>query len=147
MILYIIIVRGDRAARRAPPAGGTVWFDKLLHFGNSVLIGLVAFLVVYALRFTGRLRTSAVVDAVVILLLSLGIGALRPARSAPRTWTAKTCAGSPSSALPLPCSTPRATGPVTSSVPGTRRASWTWPRRCATSRGGENPRPSEVRSK
>jgi hypothetical protein len=131
MILYIIIVRGDRAARRAPllarssranvPVelellalwgavgdmtlgrlaglyGGTVWFDELLHFGNSVLIGLVAFLVVYALRFTGRLRTSAGVDAVVILLLSLGIGALRPARSAPRTfcftrWTAKTCAG------------------------------------------------------
>jgi hypothetical protein len=56
--------------------GGTVWFDKLLHFGNSVLIGLVAFLVVYALRFTGRLRTSPGVDALVILLLSLGIGGL-----------------------------------------------------------------------
>jgi len=56
--------------------GGTVWFDKLLHFGNSVLIGLVAFLIVYALRFTGRLRTSAFVEVFVILLLSLGIGGL-----------------------------------------------------------------------
>ncbi len=56
--------------------GGTVWFDKLLHFGNSVLIGIVAFLFVYALRFTGRLRTSVGVDALVILLLALGIGAL-----------------------------------------------------------------------
>lgn len=56
--------------------GGTVWFDKVLHFGNSLLIGLLAFLIVYALQFTGRLRTSAVVNGLVILLLSLGIGAV-----------------------------------------------------------------------
>lgn len=55
---------------------GTAWFDKALHLGNSVLIGLLAFLVVYALRFTGRLRTSAVVNGVVIVLLALGVGAL-----------------------------------------------------------------------
>lgn len=55
---------------------GTAWFDKVLHFGNSMLIGLLAFLIVYALQFTGRLRTSAVVNGLVILLLSLGIGAL-----------------------------------------------------------------------
>lgn len=54
----------------------TVWFDKLLHFGNSLLIGLLAFLIVYALQFTGRLRTSTVVNGLVILLLSLGIGAV-----------------------------------------------------------------------
>ncbi len=30
---------------------GTVWFDKFLHFGNSLLIGLLAFLIVYALQF------------------------------------------------------------------------------------------------
>lgn len=56
--------------------GSTAWFDKVLHFGNSVLIGIVAFLIVYALRLTGRLRTSTLVDALVILLLALGIGAL-----------------------------------------------------------------------
>lgn len=55
--------------------GDTAWYDKLLHFGNSVLVGLLAFLIVYALRFTGRLRTSALVDGTVILLLALGIGA------------------------------------------------------------------------
>lgn len=55
---------------------GTSWFDKVLHFGNSMLIGLLAFLIVYALQFTGRLRTSAVVNGLVILLLSLGIGAV-----------------------------------------------------------------------
>lgn len=56
--------------------GGTVWFDKVLHFGNSVLVGLLAFLIVYSLQFTGRLRTSAVVNGLIILLLSLGIGAV-----------------------------------------------------------------------
>jgi hypothetical protein len=56
--------------------GNTAWFDKALHFGNSVLIGIVAFLIVYALRLTGRLRTSAVTDGLVILLFALGIGAL-----------------------------------------------------------------------
>lgn len=55
---------------------GTAWFDKVLHFGNSMLIGLLAFLIVYALQFTGRLRTSAIVNGLVILLLSLGIGAV-----------------------------------------------------------------------
>jgi hypothetical protein len=54
---------------------GTAWFDKVLHFGNSLLIGLLAFLIIYALQFTGRLRTSTIVNALIILLLSLGIGA------------------------------------------------------------------------
>ena len=56
--------------------GGTVWYDKVIHFGNSLLIGLLAFLIVYSLQFTGRLRTSAFVNGLVILLLSLGIGAI-----------------------------------------------------------------------
>lgn len=55
---------------------GTAWFDKALHFGNSVIIGILAFLVVYALRFTGRLRTSVAVNGFVIVLLALGVGAL-----------------------------------------------------------------------
>lgn len=55
---------------------GTVWFDKVLHFGNSLLIGLLAFLIVYALQLTGRLSTSAVANAVAIVLLALGVGAL-----------------------------------------------------------------------
>ncbi|MBK7583251.1 MAG: hypothetical protein IPI67_24040 [Myxococcales bacterium] len=55
---------------------GTIWFDKVLHFGNSLLVGLLAFLIVYALHFTGRLQISSVANAVVILLLALGMGAL-----------------------------------------------------------------------
>ena len=62
--------------RMAGLYAGTIWFDKVLHFGNSLLVGLLAFLIVYALRFTGRLQTSSVANAVVILLLALGIGAL-----------------------------------------------------------------------
>lgn len=55
---------------------GTDWFDKALHFGNSLLVGLLAFFCVYALRFTGRVRLSTLTSAMVILLLALGLGAL-----------------------------------------------------------------------
>lgn len=55
---------------------GTAWYDKLIHFGNSLLIGLLAFLIVYALQYTGRLRASTFVYSLIILLLALGIGAV-----------------------------------------------------------------------
>ena len=32
------------------------WFDKVLHLGTSILIGLIAFLAVYVLHVTGRIR-------------------------------------------------------------------------------------------
>jgi hypothetical protein len=50
-------------------------FDKILHYGTSVIISFMAFLITYALYFTGRLRTSELVIVPVILLLALGIGA------------------------------------------------------------------------
>lgn len=53
----------------------TGWYDKALHFGNSALAGYLGFLVVYALHVTGRLRTSARLDAALIVLVTLGIGA------------------------------------------------------------------------
>ena len=52
------------------------WFDKVLHLSNSVLLGMVAFLAVYVLHFTGRTRQHAVIDGLAILLLTLGLGAL-----------------------------------------------------------------------
>jgi hypothetical protein len=52
------------------------YFDKLLHFGNSVLLGMVAFLAVYVLHFVGRTRRHAWIDGAAILLLTLGLGAL-----------------------------------------------------------------------
>lgn len=51
-----------------------VWFDKLLHFGNSVVLGTVAFLFIYALYMTGRLRTSTLVQGLLIFLVTLGLG-------------------------------------------------------------------------
>jgi hypothetical protein len=53
----------------------SAWFDKALHFGNSVVLGMLAFLFVYALHMTGRLRTSTVVQGLLILLVTLGFGA------------------------------------------------------------------------
>lgn len=55
---------------------GTIWYDKVLHFGNSLLVGLLAFLCVYALRFTGRLQAASTASAIIIVLLALGVGAL-----------------------------------------------------------------------
>lgn len=55
---------------------GTVWFDKALHFGNSFLIGILAFLIICALHCSGRLRTSYLANVLIIALLALGIGAL-----------------------------------------------------------------------
>lgn len=53
----------------------SAWFDKALHFGNSVVLGTLAFLFVYALHMTGRLRTSTFVQGLLILLVALGFGA------------------------------------------------------------------------
>ncbi len=52
------------------------WFDKVLHLGTSILIGLIAFLAVYVLHVTGRIRFRRWLDGAAILLLTLGIGAL-----------------------------------------------------------------------
>lgn len=53
----------------------SAWFDKALHLGNSVLIGMLGFLAVYVLHFTGRLPAGRVVTGVIIVVLTLGIGA------------------------------------------------------------------------
>ena len=52
------------------------WYDKVLHSGNSILIGLLGFLVVYVVHVTGRLRSSPWLDAVAILLITIGLGAI-----------------------------------------------------------------------
>lgn len=53
----------------------SLWYDKALHLGNSALVGYLAFLFVYAMHVTGRLRTSAALDALMIVLVALGVGA------------------------------------------------------------------------
>ena len=52
------------------------WFDKVLHFGNSALIGMTAFLAVYVAHLLGRNRQHLWVDGIAIFLLTLGLGAL-----------------------------------------------------------------------
>jgi hypothetical protein len=52
------------------------WFDKVLHLSNSVLIGMIGFLAIYVLHLTGDRGFHPWLDAVAILLVTLGIGAL-----------------------------------------------------------------------
>lgn len=51
------------------------WFDKALHLGNSVLLGMLGFLAVYILHFTGKFPGGKIVSGVIIVVLTLGIGA------------------------------------------------------------------------
>lgn len=51
------------------------YWDKVLHLGNSVLLGFLGFLILFVLRATGRLRVSAPVAIVVTAWLTLGLGA------------------------------------------------------------------------
>ena len=51
-------------------------YDKLLHYGNSVLVSFIGFMMAYALYFTGRLHASPWGVVIVILFMTLGIGAL-----------------------------------------------------------------------
>jgi uncharacterized membrane protein YjdF len=53
-----------------------VSFDKILHFGDSVMIGFIAFLVVYVVHILRRDRSHRWVDGVLILFMTLGLGAL-----------------------------------------------------------------------
>jgi hypothetical protein len=53
-----------------------VWFDKVLHLGDSVVIGFVAFMAVYAAHVLRDGRRHPVIDGVAILIATLGLGAL-----------------------------------------------------------------------
>lgn len=52
------------------------WYDKALHFGSSILIGMLGFLVIYVVHVTGRTRFHPWLDGVAILLVTLGLGAI-----------------------------------------------------------------------
>lgn len=53
-----------------------VWFDKVLHLGDSIVIGFVAFMAVYAAHVVRHGRRHPVLDGVAILITTLGLGAL-----------------------------------------------------------------------
>lgn len=52
------------------------YYDKIIHFGNSGLLAILAFLAIYTLRMTCRIQTGFVLNMVGIFLLTLGAGAL-----------------------------------------------------------------------
>ncbi len=51
-----------------------IYFDKVLHYHNSMMIAFLGFLLIYALYFTGKLKISPFSGGVVILFVTLGIG-------------------------------------------------------------------------
>ena len=52
------------------------WYDKILHFGSSTVIGLLGFLAIYIAHVTGRIRFHRWLDGLAILLVTLGLGAI-----------------------------------------------------------------------
>lgn len=76
LILLWFLISDNTLGRLIALYDTTSWFDKALHFGNSLGIGFAGFLVVYVLLFTQRLRLSPLSNAFLILLMTLGIGAL-----------------------------------------------------------------------
>lgn len=52
------------------------YYDKVLHLGSSVLIGLLGFLAIYIVHITGRIRFHGWLDGLAILLVTLGLGAI-----------------------------------------------------------------------
>jgi hypothetical protein len=51
------------------------WYDKALHLGDSCVIAMIAFVVVYLLHFIGHTHRRPWIDAMCILLITLGVGA------------------------------------------------------------------------
>jgi hypothetical protein len=52
------------------------WYDKALHLGSSIVIGLLGFLAIYAVHVTGQIKVHPWIDGVAILLVTLGLGAI-----------------------------------------------------------------------
>jgi hypothetical protein len=52
------------------------YYDKALHLGSSILVAMIGFLAIYVLHLTHQTRFHPWLDALAILLVTLGIGAL-----------------------------------------------------------------------
>jgi hypothetical protein len=52
------------------------WYDKALHLGCSIVIGLVGCFAIYVVHVTGRFKFHPWLDGIAILLLTVGFGAV-----------------------------------------------------------------------
>ncbi len=75
LVLLWWLVSDMTLGRLAALYDTSAWFDKALHLGNSVLLGMLGFLAVYVLHFTGKFPAGKIVTGVTIVVLTLGIGA------------------------------------------------------------------------
>lgn len=76
LVLLWWLVADMTLGRLASLYDSSVWYDKALHLGNSILLGMLAFLAAYVLCLTGRLHTPMVVTGLLIVMITLGIGAI-----------------------------------------------------------------------
>lgn len=76
LVLLWWLVSDMTLGRLASLYDSSIWFDKALHLGNSFLLAMLAFLAAYVLHLTGRLRASAIVVGLLIVVLTLGLGAI-----------------------------------------------------------------------
>jgi hypothetical protein len=75
LVLLWWLVADMTLGRLAALYDTSVWYDKALHLGNSVLLGMLGFLAVYVLQFMGKFSAGKIVTGVIIVILTLGIGA------------------------------------------------------------------------
>jgi hypothetical protein len=52
------------------------YFDKVLHLSSSILVAMIGFLAIYVLHLTHSTRFHPWLDAIAILIVTLGVGAL-----------------------------------------------------------------------
>jgi len=53
-----------------------VYYDKIIHYHDSILIAFSGFLLIYSLYFTGRIRISPLLAGLVIVLVTVGFGGI-----------------------------------------------------------------------
>lgn len=53
-----------------------IYYDKIIHYHNSILITFSGFLLIYSLYFTGRIKISPLLAGFVIVLVTVGFGGI-----------------------------------------------------------------------
>jgi hypothetical protein len=53
-----------------------IYYDKIIHYHDSILIAFSGFLLIYSLYFTGRIKISPLLAGFVIVLVTVGFGGI-----------------------------------------------------------------------